>query len=128
MFSKDDKIHIPHLRPYGHGAEIRRTLSLTPEHPQREDLRFSVVMVRVACGVRPGSTVFCIVMVVLQVLMYLLRAKSPLAPQNHIGAIYCNFQICDLFVHYKLGKNINPLVYKVLVADLAYNFEEKETV
>lgn len=63
-----------------------------------------------------------------QVRMYLLRARSRLAPQDQIEAISRKCQIGDWFVLYQLGKNIDPLVYKELVADLAKKLEGKETV
>jgi hypothetical protein len=63
-----------------------------------------------------------------QIRMYLLRARSRLAPQDQIEAISRKCQIGDWFVLYQLGKNIDPLVYKELVADLAKKLEGKETV
>lgn len=63
-----------------------------------------------------------------QIRMYLLRARSRLAPQDQVEAISRKCQIGDWFVLYQLGKNIDPLVYKELVADLAKKLEGKETV
>lgn len=63
-----------------------------------------------------------------QIRMYLLRARSRLAPHDQIEAISRKCQIGDWFVLYQLGKNIDPLVYKELVADLAKKLEGKETV
>lgn len=63
-----------------------------------------------------------------QMRMYLLRARSRLAPQDQIETISNKCQIGDWFVLYQLGKNIDPLIYKELVADLAKKLEGKEIV
>jgi hypothetical protein len=63
-----------------------------------------------------------------QIRKYLLRARSRLAPQHQIEAIFRKCQIGDWFVLYQLAKNIDPLVFKELVADLAKKLEGKETV
>ncbi|CAG2056642.1 unnamed protein product [Timema podura] len=63
-----------------------------------------------------------------QIRMYLLRARSRLAPHNEIETISRKCQIGDWFVLYQLGKNIDPLIYKELVADLAKKLDGKETV
>ncbi|XP_015108560.1 innexin inx2 [Diachasma alloeum] len=60
--------------------------------------------------------------------LVLLRARSRLSPQDQIETISQRFQIGDWFVLYQLGKNIDPLVYKDLVSDLAQRFEGKQTV
>lgn len=63
-----------------------------------------------------------------QLRLYLLRARSRLSPQNHIETIAKNCYLGDWFVLYQLGKNIDPLIFKELIADLAKKFEGKETV
>ncbi|KAJ8878185.1 hypothetical protein PR048_022653 [Dryococelus australis] len=60
--------------------------------------------------------------------MYLLRARSRLAPHEEIEAIARKCQIGDWFVLYQLGKNIDPLIYKELVSDLVEKLEGKEQV
>jgi hypothetical protein len=60
--------------------------------------------------------------------LYLLRARSRLAPQDQIETIARKCQIGDWFILYQLGKNIDPLIYKEVVADLAKKLEGKETV
>ncbi|XP_063235922.1 innexin inx2 [Bacillus rossius redtenbacheri] len=60
--------------------------------------------------------------------MYLLRARSRLAPHEEIEAISRKCQIGDWFVLYQLGKNIDPLIYKELVSDLVKKLEGKEQV
>lgn len=63
-----------------------------------------------------------------QLRLYLLRARSRLSPQNQIEAIAKHCYLGDWFVLYQLGKNIDPLVFKELIADLAKKFEGKESV
>jgi hypothetical protein len=63
-----------------------------------------------------------------RVRMYLLHARSRLAQQDQIETISHNCQIGDWFVLYLLGKNIEPLVFKELVEDLAKKLERKDTV
>ncbi|XP_034947948.1 innexin inx2 [Chelonus insularis] len=60
--------------------------------------------------------------------LILLRARSRLSPQSQVQVIAQKFQIGDWFVLYQLGKNIDPLVYKQLVHDLALRLEGKENV
>ncbi|XP_046399473.1 innexin inx2 [Ischnura elegans] len=63
-----------------------------------------------------------------QVRTYLLRARSRLAPHDQIETITRKCQIGDWFVLYQLGKNIDPLIYKELVADLAAKLDGKDNV
>ena len=56
----------------------------------------------------------------------LLRARSRLSSQTDIDNIAEHCQIGDWFVLYQLGKNIDPLVYKQLVSDLALEFAGKQ--
>jgi len=58
----------------------------------------------------------------------LLRARSRLSPHDQVKIISDKCQIGDWFVLYQLGKNIDPLVYKQLVADLATKLQGKENV
>lgn len=60
--------------------------------------------------------------------LVLLRARSRLSPHDQIKIIAEKCQIGDWFVLYQLGKNIDPLVYKQLVADLAIKLQGKENV
>lgn len=60
--------------------------------------------------------------------LVLLRARSRLSPHDQIKIIASKCQIGDWFVLYQLGKNIDPLVYKQLVADLATKLQGKENV
>lgn len=60
--------------------------------------------------------------------MYLLRARCRIAPQSQIDAISNNCEIGDWFILYQLGKNIDPLIFKEVLADLAKKMEGKETV
>jgi hypothetical protein len=60
--------------------------------------------------------------------LYLLRARSRLSSQEQIETIARKCQIGDWFVLYQLGKNIDPLIYKELIGDLAKKLEGKETV
>ncbi|KAF6205910.1 hypothetical protein GE061_020086 [Apolygus lucorum] len=63
-----------------------------------------------------------------QLRLYLLRARSRMSPQNQIETIANKCQIGDWFILYQLGKNIDPLIFKELIADLAKKLEGKETV
>lgn len=60
--------------------------------------------------------------------LILLRARSRLSSQDQIETISKRCQIGDWFILYQLGKNIDPLIYKQLIADLAKKFEGKENV
>ena len=60
--------------------------------------------------------------------LYLLRARSRLSSQEQIETIARKCQIGDWFVLYQLGKNIDPLIYKELIGDLAKKLEGKEIV
>ena len=63
-----------------------------------------------------------------QVRFYLLRAQARLASRNEVELVARKCQIGDWFVLLLLGKNIDPLVYKELISDLARRFEGKEPV
>ncbi|XP_014215357.1 innexin inx2-like [Copidosoma floridanum] len=58
----------------------------------------------------------------------LLRARSRLNTHDQIETINKRCQIGDWFILYQLGKNIDPLIYKQLISDLAKKFEGKENV
>ncbi|KAG8034515.1 hypothetical protein G9C98_007591 [Cotesia typhae] len=60
--------------------------------------------------------------------LMILRARSRISSQSEIQTISNRFQIGDWFVLYQLGKNIDPLVFKQLITDLATRFEGKESV
>lgn len=60
--------------------------------------------------------------------LLLLRARSRLAPQEEVETITKKCQIGDWFVLYQLGKNIDPLIFKELVGDLAKKLDGKESV
>lgn len=60
--------------------------------------------------------------------LLLLRARSRLAPQDEVETITKKCQIGDWFVLYQLGKNIDPLIFKELVSDLAKRLDGKESV
>ncbi|KAK9498875.1 hypothetical protein O3M35_003430 [Rhynocoris fuscipes] len=63
-----------------------------------------------------------------QIRLYLLRARSHLSPQDHIEIIANKCQLGDWFILYQLGKNIDSLIFKELLADLAKKLEGKQTV
>ncbi|KAL5241875.1 hypothetical protein ACI65C_009285 [Semiaphis heraclei] len=60
--------------------------------------------------------------------LLLLRARSRLAPQDEVETITKKCQIGDWFVLYQLGKNIDPLIFKELVSDLAKRLDGKQSV
>lgn len=60
--------------------------------------------------------------------LLLLRARSRLAPQEEVETITKKCQIGDWFVLYQLGKNIDPLIFKELVSDLAKRLDGKQSV
>ncbi|OXA57274.1 innexin inx2 [Folsomia candida] len=63
-----------------------------------------------------------------QVRMYLLRAKSRLSEPRQIDVIAQKCQIGDWFVLYQLGKNMDPLIYRELIQDLAQRLQGRDTV
>ncbi|XP_022919591.1 innexin inx2 [Onthophagus taurus] len=60
--------------------------------------------------------------------LYLLRARSRLTPQICIEAIGRKCQIGDWFILYQLGKNIDPLIYKEVLVDIAQRLDGKTQV
>lgn len=70
---------------------------------------------------------FCIV-VSPALRLYLLRARSRLSSPKDVQIIADKFQLGDWFILYQLGKNIDPLVFKDLVAQLAAELNGKEAV
>ncbi|KAI4501260.1 hypothetical protein M0802_003633 [Mischocyttarus mexicanus] len=60
--------------------------------------------------------------------LMLLRTHSRLSDKHDIEMITQKCQIGDWFILYQLGKNIDPLVYKQLVSDLALKLQGKEDV
>lgn len=60
--------------------------------------------------------------------LVLLRARSRISPHDQVKIINDKLQIGDWFVLYQLGKNIDPLIYKQLIADLAIKLQGKENV
>jgi hypothetical protein len=63
-----------------------------------------------------------------QVRLYLLRARSRLSPSDEIEDINDKCQIGDWFVLYQLGKNMDPLIFKEFVHELAMKLNGKEIV
>lgn len=60
--------------------------------------------------------------------LYLLRARSRLTPQHSIETIGRKCQIGDWFILYQLGKNIDPLIYKEVLNDIAAKLDGKMSV
>ncbi|XP_059619292.1 innexin inx2 [Phlebotomus argentipes] len=56
--------------------------------------------------------------------LYLLRARSKLSAHQDVENISKKCQIGDWFVLYQLGKNIDPLIYKEVISDLALKLDE----
>lgn len=56
-----------------------------------------------------------------KVRLYLLRARSRLSDHQDVEAIANRCQIGDWFILYQLGKNIDPLIYKEIISDLAHD-------
>jgi len=63
-----------------------------------------------------------------QIRLYMLRARSRLAPRDQIETINRKCQIGDWFILYQLGKNMDPLIYKEFVQDLSRRLEGKDLV
>lgn len=59
-----------------------------------------------------------------KVRLYLLRARSRLSDHSDIENIANKCQIGDWFILYQLGKNIDPLIYKEVISDLANKFDD----
>ncbi|CAH1111012.1 unnamed protein product [Psylliodes chrysocephalus] len=70
----------------------------------------------------------CVVIVAPKIRLYLLRTKCRIAPSDQIETICNKCEIGDWFVLYQLGKNIDPLIFKEVISDLAKKLEGKETV
>lgn len=68
------------------------------------------------------------VIVAPKVRLYLLRAQCKIAGSRQIETIANKCEIGDWFVLYQLGKNIDPLIFKEVISDLAKKLEGKETV
>lgn len=60
-----------------------------------------------------------------KVRLYLLRARSRLSDHSEIVSIADKCEIGDWFVLYQLGKNIDPLIYKEVIKDMAHRLSEK---
>lgn len=60
--------------------------------------------------------------------MYLLRSRARLGPFEEIETITKKCQIGDWFILYQLSRNIDPLIFKELISDLAKKLEGKERV
>jgi hypothetical protein len=63
-----------------------------------------------------------------RVRLYLLRARSRLSSHKDVQTIANKCHIGDWFVLYQLGKNINPLIYKEIIVELAQALEGKGEV
>ncbi|CAH1176180.1 unnamed protein product [Phaedon cochleariae] len=60
--------------------------------------------------------------------LYLLRTQCRIAAPDQMETIANKCEIGDWFVLYQLGKNIDPLIFKEVINDLAKKLEGKETV
>jgi hypothetical protein len=58
----------------------------------------------------------------------LLRARSRLSSHEDVEHIADKCQIGDWFILYQLGKNIDPLIYKEVITDLAAKLDGKTLV
>lgn len=63
-----------------------------------------------------------------KVRLYLLRARSRLSSHKDVEFIADKCQIGDWFILYQLGKNIDPLIYKEVITDLAQKLDGKTMV
>jgi innexin len=63
-----------------------------------------------------------------KVRLYLLRARSRLSAHEDVEHIAGKCQIGDWFILYQLGKNIDPLIYKEVITDLAAKLDGKTLV
>ena len=63
-----------------------------------------------------------------KVRLYLLRARSRLTDHQDVEQIADKCQIGDWFILYQLGKNIDPLIYKEVISDLALKLDGKTMV
>ncbi|XP_025412910.1 innexin inx2-like [Sipha flava] len=68
------------------------------------------------------------IMVIPKFRLLLLKVRSRLVPQDEVEIISKKFQIGDWFVLYQLRKNIDPLIFKELISDLAKKLDGKESV
>lgn len=63
-----------------------------------------------------------------KVRLYLLRARSRLSSHEDVEHIAEKCQIGDWFILYQLGKNIDPLIYKEVITELAQKLDGKTMV
>jgi len=69
-----------------------------------------------------------VVLLAPQVRSFLLRSRASMAPIYEVDAVSNKCQIGDWFVLLLLGKNIDPLIYKELICDLASKFQGRKAV
>ncbi|XP_018021806.1 innexin inx2 [Hyalella azteca] len=58
----------------------------------------------------------------------LLRTRSRLASQEDVEAVSRKCQIGDWFLLYQLAKNMDPLIYREFITELALKFQGKEPI
>lgn len=63
-----------------------------------------------------------------KVRLYLLRARTRLSSHQDIEHISNKCQIGDWFILYQLGKNIDPLIFKEIITELAMKLNGKHDV
>jgi len=89
-------------------------------------LWFWFIIVSVISGVALGYRLGTVLLP--KARMYLLRAKSRLSDPQQIEMISDKCQIGDWFILYQLGKNMDPLIFRELINDLARRLEGRDTV
>lgn len=67
-----------------------------------------------------------VTVLIAQARMYMLRSRAHLASRNEVDVVARKCQIGDWFVLQLLGKNIDPLVFKEFICDLAYRLEGRK--
>ncbi|XP_052868573.1 innexin inx2 [Anopheles cruzii] len=89
-------------------------------------LWFWFILLTILTGISLIYRLAVIMMPRLRLLM--LRARSRLSAHEDVELIASRCQLGDWFILYQLGKNIDPLIYKEIIFDLAQKVEGKEIV
>ncbi|VEN34613.1 unnamed protein product [Callosobruchus maculatus] len=122
-------MHLPQIGPSG-SVQKFDGLCVLPLNIVNEKiyvfLWFWFIFLSVLSGI---SLIYrCCVIVGPKMRLYLLRAKCRIASSDQVETIANKCEVGDWFVLYQLGKNIDPLIFKEVMSDLAKKLEGKETV
>ena len=63
-----------------------------------------------------------------QIRNHLLRSKARLVDPEYINTIANKCKVGDWFILYQLGRNMDPLIFRELIQDLARRLEGRDAV